>query len=56
MMKISVLHQQEASCASPLYVTNSFFYKKKKNYIVPFPVCGLSSTYQCEHAQTYLIS
>lgn len=55
-MKISVLHQQEASCASPLYVTNSFFYKKKKNYIVPFPVCGLSSTYQCEHAQTYLIS
>lgn len=38
MTGISVLHQQEASCALPLYATNSFL-KKKKNYIVPFHQC-----------------
>lgn len=56
MMKISVLHQQEASCVLPLYVTNNFFLKKKKLHSSPPPVCGLSGTYQCERAQTYLIS
>lgn len=53
-MKTSVLYQQEASCVLPLYVMNSCFLKKLCSF--PPPMCGLSGTYQCESAQTYLIS